>query len=134
LSTIPQHAWVSKLFGYQFSVEFKPGQQNTAADALSRHDEEPAMVHALSIPNFDLFDQFRHETATVSEIVAKRQEIESGAADPAWAIVDGMVVCHDRLFIRPGGRCLTTPMAWAMTTCRRRCIASAPPTCRVITS
>jgi hypothetical protein len=25
LSTIPQHAWVSKLFGYQFIVEFKPG-------------------------------------------------------------------------------------------------------------
>jgi hypothetical protein len=24
LSTIPQHAWVSKLFGYQFTVEFKP--------------------------------------------------------------------------------------------------------------
>jgi hypothetical protein len=24
LSTILQHAWVSKLFGYQFIVEFKP--------------------------------------------------------------------------------------------------------------
>jgi hypothetical protein len=35
LSTIPQHAWVSKLFGYQFSVEFKPERQNVAADAVS---------------------------------------------------------------------------------------------------
>lgn len=35
LSTIPQHAWVSKLFGYQFTVEFKPGLQNAAADALT---------------------------------------------------------------------------------------------------
>jgi hypothetical protein len=26
LSTISQHAWVSKLFGYQFTVEFKPGR------------------------------------------------------------------------------------------------------------
>jgi hypothetical protein len=26
LSTVPQHNWVSKLFGYQFSVEFKPGR------------------------------------------------------------------------------------------------------------
>jgi hypothetical protein len=25
LSTIPRHAWVSKLFGYQFTLEFKPG-------------------------------------------------------------------------------------------------------------
>jgi hypothetical protein len=35
LSTISQHAWVSKLFGYQFSVEFKPERQNVAADAVS---------------------------------------------------------------------------------------------------
>jgi hypothetical protein len=35
LSTIPQHAWVSKLFGYEFSVEFKPERQNVAADAVS---------------------------------------------------------------------------------------------------
>jgi hypothetical protein len=40
LSTIPQHAWVSKLFRYQFTVEFKPSKQNSAADALSRRDEE----------------------------------------------------------------------------------------------
>jgi hypothetical protein len=26
LSTIPQHAWVRKLFSYQFSIEFKPGR------------------------------------------------------------------------------------------------------------
>jgi hypothetical protein len=25
-STITQHAWVSKLFGYQFTVEFKPSR------------------------------------------------------------------------------------------------------------
>jgi hypothetical protein len=23
---IPQHSWVSKLFGFQFMVEFKPGR------------------------------------------------------------------------------------------------------------
>jgi hypothetical protein len=55
LSTIPQHAWVSKLFGYQFTV-FKPGHQNAAADALSRRDEEQVSVHALSLPTFDIVD------------------------------------------------------------------------------
>jgi hypothetical protein len=69
---ILQHACVSKLFGYQFSVEFKPRWQNAAADALSCHDEEPALVHALSVTNFDLFDQFHKEVATMPEIVAKR--------------------------------------------------------------
>jgi hypothetical protein len=26
LSMIPQHSWVSKLFEFQFTVEFKPGR------------------------------------------------------------------------------------------------------------
>jgi hypothetical protein len=42
LSTIPQHTWVSKLFGYNFQVEYKPGKMNATADALSRHDEDAA--------------------------------------------------------------------------------------------
>jgi hypothetical protein len=35
LSTIPQHSWVSKLFGYQFTVEFKTRHLNGVVDALS---------------------------------------------------------------------------------------------------
>ena len=52
-STILQHTWVSKLFGYDFTIEFWPGRQNAAADALSRRDEV-----ALSSPDFALFDEF----------------------------------------------------------------------------
>jgi hypothetical protein len=97
LSTIPQHVWVSKLFGYQFTVEFKPRRQNTVADALSRHDEEGPTVRALSIPTFDLFDQFRVEAETLPEVVAKA--IEAGIAGSGWSLVDGMVVHGGCLFM-----------------------------------
>jgi hypothetical protein len=61
LSAIPQHTWVSKLFGYSFQVEYKPGKLNAAADALSRRGEEGlhACVHAISHPEFALFDDFK---------------------------------------------------------------------------
>lgn len=36
LATIPQHHWVGKLLGFDFTVEYKPGRQNIVADALSR--------------------------------------------------------------------------------------------------
>jgi hypothetical protein len=36
LATIPQHQWVSKLMGFDFVVEYKPGANNTVDDALSR--------------------------------------------------------------------------------------------------
>jgi hypothetical protein len=106
LSTIPQHAWVSKLFGYQFTVEFKPGKQNTTADALSHRDEEGPAVLALSLPNFDFFDQFRLEAAALPEVVTKNTEIAAGTAGPKWAIVDDMVVHGKRLFVP------ATAMVW----------------------
>jgi hypothetical protein len=40
LSTIPQHTWVSKLFGYDFNIVFNPSKMNTVADALSRRNED----------------------------------------------------------------------------------------------
>jgi hypothetical protein len=53
LSTIPQHHWVGKLLGFDFSVEYKPGATNTVADALSRRDtkeETAGTVLALCSP------------------------------------------------------------------------------------
>ena len=56
LTTIPQHTWVSKLFGYDFTAEYRPGKQNVVADTLSCRDEESALaVHALTRPPFDIF-------------------------------------------------------------------------------
>jgi hypothetical protein len=38
LSTVPQHEWLSKLFDFDFEVEYRPSRLNVAADALSRCD------------------------------------------------------------------------------------------------
>jgi len=35
MSTVPQHQWISKLFGFNFDVECRLGRLNTVADALS---------------------------------------------------------------------------------------------------
>jgi hypothetical protein len=69
LSTVPQHNWVSKIFGYQFYMEFKPGKQNAAADALSQRDEEISSVCALSLPTFELYDQLCQESTTLSALM-----------------------------------------------------------------
>lgn len=51
LSTVPQHQWISKLFGFDFSV-YRPGQLNTVADALSRCTSEEPQLSAISSPTF----------------------------------------------------------------------------------
>jgi hypothetical protein len=79
--------WVSKLFGFQFVV-----RQNAAVDALSRCGEDPSMVHAFSIPDFELLDQFRREAESLLEIIAKKEEIVAGSVGPEWALIDNLVV------------------------------------------
>lgn len=66
LSMIRQYTWVSKLF----QVEYKPGKQNSAVNALSHCDEnEPGIrSHAISRPEFALFDEFRQEASSLQEV------------------------------------------------------------------
>jgi hypothetical protein len=74
---------------------------------LSRRNKDAAAVHALSIHNFALLDEFRVEAASLLKIVAKHTEIEAGMAGSEWALVDGMVVHKGRLFIS------ATATAWS---------------------
>lgn len=67
LSTIPQHQWVSKLLGYDFQVEYKPGKRNMVADALSRRDTTKPSLMALSEITFPIFDSLKTELTTNEE-------------------------------------------------------------------
>ena len=101
LSTIPQHTWVSTLFGYSFQVEYKPGKMNAAADALSRRDEQEIAVrlHSISRPEFELFKEFRRESASLPEVLAKRQAISAGSAGEGWSEVDGFILYQGKIFL-----------------------------------
>jgi hypothetical protein len=40
LSTVPQHQWISNVFSFDFSAEYRPGRLNTVANALSRMEAD----------------------------------------------------------------------------------------------
>lgn len=99
LTTIPQHTWVTKLFGYDITVEYRPGKLNTVADALSRRDEETPTVYALSAPTFELYEVLRAELRADPQALAIRDDIQRGTAASEWADVDGMMLFKGKLFI-----------------------------------
>jgi hypothetical protein len=101
LATIPQHQWVGKLLGFDFSVEYKPGAANTVADVLSRRDTEEGVLLALSAPRCDFIDRLRQAQLSDPSLVALRAEIDTDTRQAPWSVVDDMVQFTGRLYILP---------------------------------
>ena len=99
LSTVPQHQWISKLFGFDFTVEYRPGRLNSAADALSRRDEEVASMCALSGPSFDLYADIRRATATDPVARDLLQQLAADSLDAPWAAGDGFLLHGKRIYV-----------------------------------
>jgi len=102
LATIPQHHWVGKLLGFDFSVEYKPGTANAVADALSRRDTaDEGSILALSAPRFDFVTRLRQAQLTDPALVAIQDEVRAGSRGAPWTVVDNMVQFAGRLYIPP---------------------------------
>lgn len=98
LSTIPKLHWVSKLFGYDFSIEFRPGRLNTVADALSRRGDEDASLSTLSGPSFKLYDDLRRELQEDATLRVFRDSVVAERSAP-WRMVQGLVLHGARVFV-----------------------------------
>ena len=101
LTTIPQHQWASKLLGFDFVVEYKPGSLNVVADALSRREEHSGELSALSAPRFAVFDQLRQEINGNSNLSALRDAIRGGVKPVQWSVMDGLILFKGRIFVSP---------------------------------
>jgi hypothetical protein len=87
LSTVPQHQWISKLFGYDFTVEYCLGRLNTVADALSRRATEDVAEDVAALctvmcirsgTSFALIDDIRRATSTAEDAQGLRQRLDAG--------------------------------------------------------
>jgi hypothetical protein len=113
LSTVPQHQWLSKLFGFDFTVEYRPGRLNTVADALSRRDAEATALsspvdaagalYAISGPSFALLDEIRAATAATTEGQQRLQQLQAGDLPAPWRFSDGLLLHGTRVFVPDHG-------------------------------
>ena len=98
LSTVPQHQWVSKLFGYDFTIEYRPGTLNIVADVLSQREGDNLLLHAVTAPSFQLFDDLRRELQLDDDLRALRDSIVTDRGEP-WRLADGLIMRADRVFV-----------------------------------
>jgi hypothetical protein len=106
-ATIPRHQWASKLLGFDFLVEYKPGLANTVADALSRRDTEAlAELSALSIPSFQLFDSIQQEIMSSPELSELKKDIITGIHGDKWHMIDDLITMAGYVYIPPTSPCI----------------------------
>jgi hypothetical protein len=102
LSTIPQHQWVSKLFGFDITVEYHPGHLHMVVDTLSRRDTDiiPATTTTASIygPSFPVYTDLAQEVAPDLACTCLRAQLPKQAREP-WREHDGLLLHGSRVFL-----------------------------------
>ncbi|WVZ80266.1 hypothetical protein U9M48_027757 [Paspalum notatum var. saurae] len=100
--------WISKLFGFDFVVEYRPGRLNTVADALSRRDAEHVTLPeggagvaacAISGPSFALLDDIRAAVREAVDAQALLRRLQDGDLDSPWRLEDGLLLHAARIFV-----------------------------------
>ncbi|WVZ86017.1 LOW QUALITY PROTEIN: hypothetical protein U9M48_032864 [Paspalum notatum var. saurae] len=89
LATIPQHHWVGKLLGFDFTVEYKPGTANAVADAATPRRGE---LLALCAPRFDFIDRLHQAQLSDPALVALRAEIDAGSRQAPRSVMANMEI------------------------------------------
>ncbi|PNX92431.1 Ty3/gypsy retrotransposon protein, partial [Trifolium pratense] len=94
LQTPEQQEWLHKFLGYDFTIEYKPGKENMAADALSR-----VMVMAWSEPKWQLLDQVRRALENDNQLREVMQNYAIGKAPVQYSMREGLLYWKQRLVI-----------------------------------
>jgi hypothetical protein len=98
-----QQEWITKLLGYDFTVEYKRGDNNRVADALSRREawDSKVTLSLLSMPTFswvaNLKVQYK-EDEDLQSVLAKWHNNELDTQK--FSLKDGLLFYKNKILIR----------------------------------
>lgn len=85
-----QHMWLSKLMGYTYEIQYKQGEENHAADALSRMTGSQLLSITLSQAHEGLFDSIKLLWQSDPHLIQVISEIKNNpTSHPAYSFANG---------------------------------------------
>jgi hypothetical protein len=108
VGTPTQQKWITKLLGYDFTIEYKAGRENVVADALSRKIEDEGVspqdgqLMLLTIPNplwvEDIKASYAHDPAIIQII----QDLKAdNASHPSFTFRNDLLLYKGRIYVGP---------------------------------
>jgi hypothetical protein len=67
--TLEQQKWVVKLLGYDYEILYKPGRENSAADALSRVTGS-LILNALFVSQAQIWEEIKQQLRAILTWIA----------------------------------------------------------------
>ena len=99
LVAIEYQHWLTKLMGFDFEIQYRPGLENKAEDALSRIPGK-AELHAISIPSWVDWAQLRSDISKDPQLQQILHSLsQDPGAKPSWELFHGNLFYQGKLAI-----------------------------------
>ena len=101
IQTPKQHYYLSKLLGFDYTIQYKFGSSNVIADALSRvPSESGGQLLLLLVPQLDFLDDLHRTLQASSKFQAQLSEIHTNpSAYPDFHIHNDLLLFKGRIWI-----------------------------------
>jgi hypothetical protein len=106
IQTPEQQQYLSKLLGYHYEIQYRPGTTNIVADALSRSEQvQTASFYLLSTPHLTFLDELRQELAADTAFVALCDKYKADPSLlPGFKLTNGLLLYKGRIWLSPSSR------------------------------
>jgi hypothetical protein len=97
ITTPEQQKWVAKLLGYDYEIQYRPGRENSAADALSRRPASPTL-HNLFVPQLAIWEEIKHATTTDDYMAVVSNLVQTQPKGP-FTVRNGLFFFKGRIVV-----------------------------------